>query len=101
MTTAVVIGCGDVSVVHLQAIENLAGIDLAGVCDIDPAAAKAAAERYGVPAFTDHRQLLAATRPDVAHVSTPHDQHVEVAIDCLDAGVAVLSEKPVAHTVEE
>jgi UDP-N-acetyl-2-amino-2-deoxyglucuronate dehydrogenase len=101
MTTAAVIGCGDVSVVHLQAIENLAGVDLIGVCDTDPARAAAAAERYGVPAFTDHRQLLGAARPDVVHVCTPHHQHVSVAIDCLEAGVGVLVEKPVAQTVPE
>src|SRR4051794_27188937 len=101
MTTAAVIGCGDVSVVHLRAIENLAGVDLVGVCDTDPARAEAAAQRYGVPAFTGHRELLDAVRPEVAHVCTPHHQHAPVAIDCLDAGVAVLVEKPVAHTVAE
>jgi predicted dehydrogenase len=90
-----------VSVVHLRAIENLAGIDLVGVCDTDPARAAAAAERYGVPPFADHRQLLEATRPEVVHVCTPHHQHAPVAIDCLDAGVGVLVEKPVAHTVAE
>jgi predicted dehydrogenase len=101
VTRAAVIGCGDVSVVHLPAIAKLDGVDLVGVCDTDPDRAAAAAERYGVPHFTDHRQLLDAVRPDAAHVCTPHDQHTPVAIDCLDAGVAVLVEKPVAHTVAE
>jgi UDP-N-acetyl-2-amino-2-deoxyglucuronate dehydrogenase len=101
MTTAAVIGCGDVSVVHLRAIENLAGVDLVGVCDTDPARAEAAAQRYGVPAFAGHRELLDAVRPEVAHVCTPHHQHAPVAIDCLDAGVGVLVEKPVANTVAE
>ena len=101
MTTAAVIGCGDVSVVHLQAIENLAGVDLVSVCDTDPARAAAAAARYGVPPFAGHRQLLEATRPEVVHVCTPHHQHAPVAIDCLDAGVGVLVEKPIAHTVAE
>ena len=101
MTTAAVIGCGDVSVVHLQAIEALAGVDLVSVCDTDASRATAAAERYGVPSFTDHRRLLETVRPDVAHVCTPHHQHVRAAVDCLDAGVAVLVEKPVAHSVQE
>jgi UDP-N-acetyl-2-amino-2-deoxyglucuronate dehydrogenase len=87
--------------VHLQAIENHAGIELVGVCDIDPARVAAVAGRYGVPGFTDHRQLLEAVHPEVVHVCTPHNRHVPVAIDCLDAGVAVLAEKPVAHTVAE
>jgi len=100
-STAAVVGCGDVSVVHLQALQKLDGVDLAGVCDTDPERAATTAERYGVPAFTDHRGLLAAVRPDVVHVCTPHDRHTPVAVDCLDAGVAVLLEKPVAHTVAE
>jgi predicted dehydrogenase len=57
--------------------------------------------RYGVPWFTNHPELLETVRPDVVHVCTPHDQHVPVAIDSLDAGVAVLVEKPVGHTVAE
>jgi predicted dehydrogenase len=101
MTSAAVVGCGDVSVVHLRAIERLAGARLVGVCDTDPARAADAAGRHGVPAFAGHRELIEATRPDVVHVCTPHDQHVPVAVDCLAAGVAVLVEKPVAHTVAE
>jgi UDP-N-acetyl-2-amino-2-deoxyglucuronate dehydrogenase len=101
MTTAAVIGCGDVSVVHLQAIANLEGIDLVGVCDADADRAGAEAHRYGVPRFTDHRELLDAVRPEVVHVCTPHHRHAQIAIDCLDAGVGVLVEKPVAHTIAE
>jgi UDP-N-acetyl-2-amino-2-deoxyglucuronate dehydrogenase len=101
MTTAAVIGCGDVSAVHLPAIGDLAGIELVGVCDTDPGRLAAAAQRYGVPGFAGHRELLDAVRPEVVHVCTPHHQHVPVAIDCLDAGVNVLVEKPVAHTVAE
>jgi UDP-N-acetyl-2-amino-2-deoxyglucuronate dehydrogenase len=101
MTTAAVIGCGDVSIVHFEAIEALADTQLVAVCDTDPAAAARASDRYGVPAFADHAALLAALRPDVVHVTTPHDQHVQPAIDCLAAGVNVITEKPVAHTVAE
>jgi predicted dehydrogenase len=101
MTTAAVVGCGDVSVVHLEAIEALAGSRLVAVCDTDPVAAARASERYGVPAFASHTELLAGLRPDVVHVTTPHDQHVQPAIDCLAAGVHVIVEKPVAHTVAE
>ena len=53
--------------------------------------------RYGVPSFASHAELLAAMRPDVVHITTPHDQHVQPAIDALAAGVHVVVEKPVAH----
>jgi predicted dehydrogenase len=85
VTRAAVIGPGTVSVVHLAAIDKLPDIELAGICDIG----------------TDHRRFLDEVRPDVAHICTPHDQHVPIAIDCLERGVHVLLEKPVAHTVEE
>ena len=101
MTTAAVIGCGDVSAVHLQAIQDLDGIDLVAVCDTDPGRVAAASERYGVPGYAGHAALLASTQPDVVHICTPHNQHVPIALDCIDAGVAVLLEKPVAHTVAE
>lgn len=101
MIRAAVVGCGDVSVVHLQAIDALADAVLVGVCDTDPAAREAAAARYGVPAFADHRQLLAGAQPDVVHISTPHHQHADVAVSCLEAGVAVILEKPLAHTLAD
>src|SRR4051812_20369488 len=101
MTAAAVIGCGTISVVHLGAITSLDGADLVGVCDTDADRAAEVGEKYGVPWFTDHKELLATVRPQVVHICTPHNEHVAVAIDSLDAGVAVLVEKPVAHTVAE
>ena len=101
MTAGAVIGCGTISVVHLGAITSLDGVDLVGVCDTDADRAAEVGEKYGVPWFTDHAELLATVRPQVVHVCTPHNEHVPVAIDSLDAGAAVLVEKPVAHTVAE
>src|SRR4051812_2046230 len=101
MTAGAVIGCGTISVVHLGAITGLDGVDLVGVCDTDADRAAEVGEKYGVPWFTDHAELLATVRPQVVHVCTPHNEHVPVAIDCLEAGVNVLMEKPVAAAVEE
>jgi UDP-N-acetyl-2-amino-2-deoxyglucuronate dehydrogenase len=97
MIRGAIIGCGDVSIVHVQAINGVPGAHLVGVCDTDPGRAG----QYGVPAFTDHREMLTAVRPDVVHICTPHDRHVPAALDCLEAGAHVLLEKPVAHTVAE
>ena len=69
MTTAAVIGCGDVSVVHFEALSTLAGVRLVAVCDVDAARAAEAGARYGVPWFTDHRQLLAEAQPDVVQAA--------------------------------
>ncbi|HEU5486394.1 MAG TPA: Gfo/Idh/MocA family oxidoreductase [Microlunatus sp.] len=101
MVRAAVIGCGDVSVVHLEAIQRIEGSALVAVCDRDPAVAQEVSAQYGVPSFTDPAELIEAVHPDVVHISTPHDQHVSIALGALEAGVSVLTEKPVAHTMAD
>jgi UDP-N-acetyl-2-amino-2-deoxyglucuronate dehydrogenase len=101
MTAGAVIGCGTISVVHLGAIRSLDGIDLVGVCDTDADRAAAVGRTYGVPWFRHHAELIETVRPEVVHICTPHNEHVPVAVDSLEAGVAVLLEKPVANTVAE
>lgn len=101
MPTAAVIGCGDVSTVHFDALANSPGVELIAVCDRDPGRLAAAEAAYGVPGFTSHIALLDGLRPDVVHICTPHDQHTSVAVDALDRGINVLMEKPLAHTLAE
>jgi UDP-N-acetyl-2-amino-2-deoxyglucuronate dehydrogenase len=101
MTRAAILGCGDVSVIHAEALAAMDEAQLVGVCDPDPQRLRSAAEAYGVTGFPDHRDLLDAVRPDVVHICTPHNQHASLAIDCLDRGVNVIVEKPLAHTIAE
>ena len=101
MRTAAVIGCGDVSVVHFDALESLLGTLLVGVCDTDPKRLTTAVTTWDVPGYGDHLTLLEVVRPDVVHICTPHNQHAAVAMDCLERGVHVILEKPLAHTLDE
>lgn len=98
---AAIVGCGDVSVIHAEAIEAIDGIELVAVCDTDPDRLESATVDHGVAGYDDLREMLAEARPDVVHVTTPHHQHVQVTIDCLAAGVHVIQEKPIAHTLAE
>lgn len=100
-TTAAVIGCGDVSSVHLEAVAKLDGATLVAVCDADPPRLASAMAAWGVPGYADHLALIEAVSPDVVHICTPHDQHAAVAADCLERGVNVIVEKPLAHTLAE
>lgn len=98
---AAIVGCGDVSVIHAEALTALAADGLArlvAVADTDPAAAASAQARYGVPAYASIEDLLERADVDVVHVATPHHQHVDVSLAALAAGVHVVQEKPVAHT---
>lgn len=92
-----VIGLGDISALHLAAIAQLAEVELVAVCDVDPERAAAGAERLGVAAYTNHRELFADEKPDAVHITTPHSEHAAAVIDALDAGIHVIVEKPIAR----
>lgn len=56
-------------------------------------------ELAGVPVETDLRAAL-ALKPDAVIVSNPTALHLDVAIPALEAGCAVLLEKPISHNME-
>jgi predicted dehydrogenase len=99
---AALIGAGQIARQHLACLRALPGVELAAVCDLSPATAEAAAERYGVQTwFTDHRAMLEKVRPDVVHVTTPPTSHFRLCMDSFDAGAHVIVEKPATSTLDE
>jgi predicted dehydrogenase len=99
---AALIGAGQIARQHLACLKTLPGVELAAICDLSPATAEAAAERYGVGAwFTNHKAMLEETRPEVIHITTPPTSHFRLAKDSLEAGAHVIVEKPATSTFEE
>ena len=98
---AAVIGCGNISVMHLDSITHLEGLSLAAVCDVRPERAKQAAEKYHTKAYTDYRKLLEEEKPDAVHLCLPHYLHTPAAQEALRTGVHVLSEKPMSIRYED
>jgi predicted dehydrogenase len=99
---AALIGAGQIARQHLTCLRALPGVELAAVCDLSPATAEAAAERYRIRAwFTDHRAMLEKARPDVVHVTTPPTSHFVLAMDSLKTGAHVIVEKPATSTLKE
>jgi UDP-N-acetyl-2-amino-2-deoxyglucuronate dehydrogenase len=98
---AAIIGCGDISALHLAAIATLPDAELVAVCDTDPGRLSAASTGSDVPGFADHLSMFENARPDVVHICTPHSTHAAIAVDALERGIHVVLEKPVAHTREE
>lgn len=76
-------------------------VELVAGSDIDAEAGRRNAEAAGCAFYTDHRTMLAETRPDVAVILTPHPFHASLAMDCLESGCHVLVEKPMAVQVAE
>jgi len=84
-----VVGAGGVGRAHAAAIRRVAGAALAGVVSVDPVADSS------VPVFDRLSEALEALRPDAAVIATPHDTHLALGLQALQAGVPVLFEKPV------
>ena len=93
-----VLGAGAVGRMHMQRCLQHDAVCLAAIADPLPAS-RGLAQELGVPWFADVQELLAVTRPCGVIAATPNDTHADVAIACIDHGVPVLVEKPVADTV--
>ena len=99
-TRIAVVGAGLIGTAHMACARASSTCTLCAVVDPAPAA-RAAAESAGVPLFATLDALFAATDVDGVVLATPNRLHVEQALRCIDAGVGVLVEKPVADTVAE
>ena len=67
-----VIGCGNISTMHLTPISVMENAELVGVCDVKADRAEKAAEKYGVKAYSDYKVMIAELKPEIVHICTPH-----------------------------
>ena len=96
-----VAGVGGMGQGHCEALLQVKEAKLAAVCDYDAKTAQRVGEKFGVPCFSDHREMLRAGLLDAVVIATPHYYHPPIAIDAFRAGLHVLSEKPISVTVKE
>jgi UDP-N-acetyl-2-amino-2-deoxyglucuronate dehydrogenase len=94
------VGCGRISRNHFDAIARVDGLTLAAVCDAVEARARAAGEANGVPWFTSYEQMLAEAPCEVVAVCTPSGLHPKHGIAAAQAGKHVVTEKPMAISLE-
>jgi predicted dehydrogenase len=92
-------GCGRISLVHLECLRRHPRAELVGVADVDGQAARDVAEAWGAEAFDDPQKMLETVQPDAVLLCTPPDSHRDLAIAALESGSHVLCEKPL--TVSE
>jgi len=91
-----VVGCGNIGHHHAERVSRSGGT-LAGGVDPDRTARDRFADKFDVPVYQDHGALYEDA--DAVVVATPNRYHAENVIDALEAGLDVLVEKPVAHTL--
>ena len=104
MLKVAVVGLGNIGNTHadVYAADDLA--ELVAVCDIIPERADKAAAKHGVKAYYSVQEMLAAEKLDAVSVASAGvenggDHYVPV-MECLDAGLHVLGEKPISNEIE-
>lgn len=90
-----VVGAGLIGRQHVAVITAEPTTRLAAIVDPTPQA-QALAESHGASWFPDVRTLLRRIRPDGIVVATPNQLHVEHGLACVEAGIPILVEKPIA-----
>lgn len=87
--------------------ELLAGwrsfVDLVAIADTNSLRAERARTMIAsnAPIYGDVDRMLAETRPDLVIVCTPDDTHDDIVVRSLESGADVITEKPMATTVEK
>ena len=99
MKRVAVIGIGSFGQHHARIYHESPEAELVAVCDINQGVGIAVAEKYGVPFFADYHELIG--KVDAVSLATPTVSHHQIACQLLNAGVAILIEKPISKTLHE
>src|SRR6516225_4452820 len=95
-----VVGVGVMGSNHARVFVDLPGVKLVGVADPDSKQRDFVSRALGCPAFAGVEPLLDAG-VDAVTIAAPTHLHRELALCCIERGVHVLVEKPIAPSVEE
>ena len=101
------IGCGRIAVNHIKAVANN-NLDLVAVCDIDPTKFDTMFETAGFGDFpgtercSDYSAML-DTHPEIelVGIATESGEHAKIALDCIERGINVIIEKPMAMSMRD
>jgi UDP-N-acetyl-2-amino-2-deoxyglucuronate dehydrogenase len=96
-----VIGYGNIGRRHVRFLSEMKYSRIIRVCDIKEERADEGAEVAGCSASTDFTEILADDSVEVVDLCTPSGDHAGMAIRAMEAGKHVLSEKPMALTLDE
>lgn len=97
-----IVGAGQIADAHIGEIQKIENASIVALCDLYESPLQALKDKYGIPAvYTDFSKLLAETRPDVVHITTPPGSHLPLARQSIEAGAHVYIEKPLTVTYEE
>lgn len=97
-----VVGLGKMGIMHATMLRTLPGARVAALVDNDAATARNVRSMgFNAPVFDSLETCLRAVQPDGVVVATPQFAHRPLVQMCIEQGVPVFTEKPMAHTLED
>lgn len=100
------IGCGRIATNHVKAVINNK-LEFAAVCDVVPEQMESLLAKHGlekdlsIKRYTDYRKMIEEVRPELVGIATESGLHAEIALYCIDQGVNVIIEKPIAMSMQD
>lgn len=100
------IGCGRIATNHMKAAVNNK-LEIVAVCDILPDAMENLLKKHGmeqeqsIVRYTDYIKMLDEVKPALVSIATESGIHAEIALACIDRGINVIIEKPMAMSITD
>ena len=99
------IGTGGISHVHVGHLVEIREAAIVGLVDPDASRTEAVKARFpqltDCPTYTSHEDLLGADGLDAVIIASPHNVHCRQIVDSLQAGLHVMTEKPMVCSIED
>lgn len=97
-----IVGCGRISKNHFGSLEkHQRDLKLVAVCDTDADILAVTKETYGVPGYQSYDEMLEKEQLDLVAICTPSGIHPQQVVKAAQAGVNVITEKPMATRWED
>ena len=97
-----VIGCGFWAQTQLHAWQEIEGVELAAVCDIDAVKAERTAREFGAPhSYTEVTDMLAGEALDFVDIVTTPPSHRALVELAAGHGLDVICQKPMAWSMAD
>ena len=100
------IGCGRIATNHMKAAINNK-LEIAAVCDVLPEKIEELLAKHDLQANTsikryeDYKQMVAEEKPELVSIATESGIHAEIALYCIEQGINLIIEKPMAMSIED
>ena len=101
-----IIGCGRIATNHIKAALSTK-LDVVAVCDINLDHMESLLTKHGLETdaaihrYTDYKRMLQIEKPELVAIATESGLHAEIALYCIENGVHVIIEKPMAMCMSD